>query len=67
MYILQAAKAYQDHCAKNGKPPTHAKAKELLYVSFVFIGEKSAHLRYSAACVGVGIDRLAETKGVSDL
>ncbi|KAJ8596000.1 hypothetical protein M405DRAFT_837464 [Rhizopogon salebrosus TDB-379] len=25
-----AAKAYEDHCAANGKPDSHAKAKELL-------------------------------------
>ncbi|KAJ3913696.1 hypothetical protein F5877DRAFT_51879 [Lentinula edodes] len=27
---LQAAKAYEKHCAENGKPDNHAKAKELL-------------------------------------
>jgi hypothetical protein len=26
----EAAKAYEDHVAKNGKPDSHAKAKELL-------------------------------------
>ncbi|KAF9057596.1 hypothetical protein BJ165DRAFT_1520963 [Panaeolus papilionaceus] len=26
----EAAKAYENHCAENGQPPTHAKAKELL-------------------------------------
>ncbi|KAG5654007.1 hypothetical protein H0H81_008316 [Sphagnurus paluster] len=26
----EAAQAYEKHCAKNGKPPSHAKAKELL-------------------------------------
>jgi len=25
----EAAKAYEDHCAKNGKPDSHAKAKEI--------------------------------------
>jgi hypothetical protein len=25
----EAAKAYENHCAKNGKPPSHEKAKEL--------------------------------------
>jgi hypothetical protein len=27
--ILQAAKAYEKHCAENGKPVNHAKAKEI--------------------------------------
>lgn len=27
---LQAAKAYEDHVAKNGQPDSHAKAKEIL-------------------------------------
>lgn len=26
----QAMKAYEDHCAANGKPDSHAKAKEVL-------------------------------------
>ena len=26
----QAMKAYEDHCAENGKPDSHAKAKEVL-------------------------------------
>ncbi|KAN0084616.1 Protein of unknown function (DUF3759) domain containing protein [Tylopilus felleus] len=26
----EAAKAWEDHCAKNGKPDSHAKAKEIL-------------------------------------
>ncbi|KAJ4471125.1 hypothetical protein C8J55DRAFT_389739, partial [Lentinula edodes] len=26
----EAAKAYEKHCAENGKPDNHAKAKELL-------------------------------------
>ncbi|KAJ7132634.1 hypothetical protein C8R46DRAFT_1280836 [Mycena filopes] len=26
----EAAKAYEDHCAKNGKPDSHAKAKEII-------------------------------------
>ena len=29
---LQAAKAYQEHQKNNGKPASHEKAKELLYV-----------------------------------
>lgn len=28
--LLQAAKAYEKHCAANGKPESHAEAKELL-------------------------------------
>jgi hypothetical protein len=27
---FEAAKAYEDHCAANGRPASHAKAKELL-------------------------------------
>ena len=34
MNIFQAAKAYEKHCAENGKPVSHAKAKELLYILF---------------------------------
>ncbi|KAF7799126.1 hypothetical protein EIP86_010356 [Pleurotus ostreatoroseus] len=26
----EAAKAYEQHCARNGQPPSHEKAKELL-------------------------------------
>eukprot|EP00918_Siedleckia_nematoides_P021752 GHVU01046869.1.p2 GENE.GHVU01046869.1~~GHVU01046869.1.p2 ORF type:complete len:122 (+),score=23.53 GHVU01046869.1:47-367(+) len=26
----EAAKAYENHCAENGKPDSHAKAKELI-------------------------------------
>ncbi|KAJ3530603.1 hypothetical protein NM688_g7686 [Phlebia brevispora] len=26
----EAAKAYENHCARNGAPPSHEKAKELL-------------------------------------
>ncbi|PPQ98512.1 hypothetical protein CVT24_004003 [Panaeolus cyanescens] len=26
----EAAKAYEDHCARNGQPESHAKAKEIL-------------------------------------
>ena len=29
---LQAAKAYENHVAENGQPPSHEKAKEILYV-----------------------------------
>ena len=35
--IPQAAKAYQDHCERNGKPESHAKAKELLYILFLSV------------------------------
>ncbi|KAE8366242.1 hypothetical protein BDV27DRAFT_156101 [Aspergillus caelatus] len=27
---FEAAKAYEDHCAKNGEPDSHAMAKEIL-------------------------------------
>ena len=39
MDILQAAKAYEEHCAKDGKPDSHAKAKEIVYVLFVCVRE----------------------------
>jgi len=26
----EASKGYENHCKENGKPPTHAKAKELI-------------------------------------
>ena len=32
--MLQAAKSYEKHCAANGKPQSHAEAKELLYILF---------------------------------
>ena len=32
-YPYQAAKAYENHVKENGKPVSHEKAKELLYVS----------------------------------
>jgi hypothetical protein len=68
MYMLQAAKAYEDHCAQNGKPDSHAKAKEILYVLFcVCQGDMYTHLRYSAGFAGAFVDREVETKGVSDL
>jgi hypothetical protein len=31
----QAAKAYKKHLEKNGKPVSHAKAKEILYVFLI--------------------------------
>ena len=37
MHIHQAAKAYQDHCERNGKPSSHAKAKEILYILFLSV------------------------------
>jgi hypothetical protein len=33
-FPYQAAKLYKDHCEKNGKPVSHAKTKEFLYVLF---------------------------------
>jgi hypothetical protein len=33
----QAAKAFQDHQEKHGKPKSHALAKELVYVSLLSI------------------------------
>ena len=37
--IFQAAKAYEKHCAANGKPVSHAKAKELAYILFLCVRE----------------------------
>ena len=34
---------------------------------FVCVSEMCAYLRYSAGLAGVAVDRLVETKGVSDL
>ncbi|KAG6861585.1 hypothetical protein C0995_014492 [Termitomyces sp. Mi166 len=45
----EAAKAYEDHVAQNGKPESHAKAKEILQV---------------AGFAGAFVDRMAETKGL---
>lgn len=33
MDILQAAKEYEEHCARHGKPVNHAQAKAVLYIS----------------------------------
>jgi hypothetical protein len=30
LQFVQAAKAYEDHVAKNGQPDSHAKAKEII-------------------------------------
>ncbi|KAG8715881.1 hypothetical protein FRC11_013751 [Ceratobasidium sp. 423] len=32
---FEAAKAYEDHAEKNGHPPSHAKAKEILGLDFI--------------------------------
>jgi hypothetical protein len=41
----EAAKAYESHVAKNGKPDSHSKAKEILYVS-LFYGKINRSLNY---------------------
>jgi hypothetical protein len=64
--ILQAAKAYENHCAKNGKPDSHAQAKELLYICLI-LWERYTYLRYRAGFAGAFIDREVETRGVCDL
>ena len=62
---LQAAKAYEKHCAENGKPDNHAKAKELLCVHPSFIIDPSSIIHiFSAAFSGAFVDRMVETKGV---
>lgn len=61
-------KAYEEHCAKNGKPASHAKAKEIMYghtISLPTLTHGLSSLR--AAIGGAFIDRLVETKGLDAL
>ena len=62
----EAAKAYEDHVAANGKPDSHAKAKEILYACFSLcpslVGTDHTD---SAGFASAFIDREFETKGVS--
>jgi hypothetical protein len=34
IFVLQAAKAYEEYRLRHGKPVSHARAKELVYVLF---------------------------------
>jgi hypothetical protein len=64
--MLQAMKAYDEHCAKNGKPSSHAKAKEIAYYIYLILCDMYTYLRYRAGLLGAFIDREVETKGVCD-
>ena len=58
-----AAREYEKHCDANGKPSSHAKAKEILYVVLLLSASISDTIA-SAALTGGFIDRIVETKGV---
>jgi hypothetical protein len=64
---MKAAKAYEDHQAKNGKPDSHAMAKELLSVCHSLCGVLTDDFTCSAGFAGAFIDREVESKGVSTL
>ncbi|KAI6151448.1 hypothetical protein EDD17DRAFT_1637176 [Pisolithus thermaeus] len=61
----EAMKAYNDHVARAGHPPTHAKAKEIMCVCVYHLHHASdtVHM-FSAALTGMYVDRLIETKGL---
>ena len=68
----QAAKAYEEHCERNGKPSDHAKAKEILYVRKAPCHPSPTHKIIlcvharlnSAGFAGAFIDREVETRGL---
>jgi hypothetical protein len=35
MLGIQAAKVYNEHVAKNGSPPSHAQATQIMYVALI--------------------------------
>ncbi|KAJ7066950.1 hypothetical protein C8F01DRAFT_1119726 [Mycena amicta] len=57
-----AAREYEKHVAANGKPTSHAEAKELLYVLIgpIAVSDPSC----SAGFAGAFIDREVETHGL---
>jgi hypothetical protein len=61
----QAAKAWEDHCAKNGKPASHSKAKEIMQVPTDIIMLIVLSIIFRAAFAGIFVDREFETHGVS--
>jgi hypothetical protein len=61
---FEAAKAWENHCAANGKPDSHAKAKEFMYAPPSDRRSARAHRSHSAAAAGGFIDRMVETKGL---
>lgn len=67
LFFYQAAKAYQEHVAKNGAPASHAQAKALLYVFLLNIFSSVVLMDWNrAGFSGAFIDHLVETKGVSN-
>ena len=63
---VQAAKAYEKHVEKSGKPANHKAAVELLYALLArFICMLPTDNVHSAGLTGGFIDRIVETKGVS--
>lgn len=60
----QAAKAYEDHVAANGRPDSHAKAKEIAYALFISVNTICAHRPRSAGFAGAFVDKEFETHGV---
>ncbi|KAF9221995.1 hypothetical protein BS17DRAFT_768280 [Gyrodon lividus] len=57
----EAAKKYEEHVAKAGKPDSHAKAKEILQVSLCTIFQLVLTIT-SAALAAAGATQLLETK-----
>lgn len=61
----EAAKAYEDHCAKNGKPGSHAYVypTALIGLDLVFNHRFSKAKELLFGLAGAFIDREVETKG----
>ncbi|KAI6044917.1 hypothetical protein EDC04DRAFT_274870 [Pisolithus marmoratus] len=61
----EAMKAYNDHIARAGHPPSHAKAKEIMCVCIHLPQHgPDVGLVFSAALTAMYVDRLVETKGL---
>ncbi|KAH9969734.1 hypothetical protein BC827DRAFT_29005 [Russula dissimulans] len=63
----EAAKAYQDHQAKNGKPASHEKAKSFAYELFFMCQQPVLTYLCSVAAAAAFIDKEFESKGLDFL
>ncbi|KAH9989724.1 hypothetical protein BJV74DRAFT_838123 [Russula compacta] len=61
----EAAKAYEGHVAANGRPDSHAKAKEIAYGLFISVDTICAHRPHSAGFAGAFVDKEFETHGLN--
>ena len=63
---MKAAKAYEDHVARNGQPDSHARAKEIMYVLVrCRVPVSWVDIRYyRAGLAGAFVDREVESKGL---